>query len=513
MIELRKINEAIQDISNSIDHENWQEALIASYITLEHLTKYKKEKVSLQLYFNLAAQFIDVSTYLRDIEGINIGIKILEDNFQYFEEHFQSNFYYNLANAKLAIANDFGYTDDEINFKNIDLYNDVKNLYWKAFKVIKKEEDFELYCQNLINLANTLKQQYRFSEALQIYNIMIEQKVDYPQAWLNRSSCLEQFDQLLDHRSHKMINEIIKGYDFACKSDLTPSLWKPYYLKKTEYLRNQLSQNNEEIDDLETQKEYFSMSIFRQWCVKENLTLNTHGLYCSCIINERDTLTLFENIIANTDIINFEQYLNRVKSEFSLLRVLYFESLNHDSSPIDYETCYSELNENEIININSEKLRTSFRLCFSILDKLAIVICKYFNFAITKTTYFHNFWKTNKIELEKSDNFGLIALYSIIQDLNDKAQGEFGFYKEWRNSLEHNLLFIVPNNSKYTTDDDHVYIEIDHFKNNLKNLIQITRSAIFSTVFTLLHEYRKNEPSDERYWQMIMEKKNFGTNT
>lgn len=512
MIELRKINEAIQDISNSIDHENWQEALIASYITLEHLTKYKKEKVSLQLYFNLAAQFIDVSTYLRDIEGINIGIKILEDNFQYFEEHFKISFYYNLANAKLTIANNFGIEKDHINFKNINLYNDVKNLYWKVFKVIKKEEDFELYCQNLINLANTLKQQYRFSEALQIYNIMIEQKVDYPQAWLNRSSCLEQFDQLLDHRSHKMINEIIKGYDFTCKSDLTPSLWKPYYQKKIEYFKNQLSQNNEEVDDLETKKEYFSMSIFRQWCIKENLTLNIHGLYCSCIVNERDTLTLFENSIADTDIVSFEQYLNRVKSEFSLLRVLYFESLNHDPSPIDYETCYSELNENEIININSEKLRTCFRLCFSILDKLAFILCTFFDYKIKDNIYFNNFWFKNKHELEKIENPFLIAINSIIHDLNDK-QGEFWFYKSWRNSLEHNILFLIPDGTSYTDDENHLYIEFNYFQNNLKNLIQITRSAIFSTVFSLLYEYRKNEPVDDLYAEMIMEKKNFGANT
>ena len=72
--------------------------------------------------------------------------------------------------------------------------------------------------------------------------------------------------------------------------------------------------------------------------------------YCPCIANERDTLTLFESVISSQNILQYEQYLNRIKAEFSLIRVLYYESKFTDSSKFDYESCYSELNDQEIIN-------------------------------------------------------------------------------------------------------------------------------------------------------------------
>lgn len=204
------------------------------------------------------------------------------------------------------------------------------------------------------------------------------------------------------------------------------------------------------------------MSKFRQWCIKENLTLNLHGMYCSCIANERDNLTLLEGIIFSNKILQHEQYLNRIKAEFSLVRTLYYEAKFTDSSIFDFESCYSELHEQEIINIGSEKLRTCFRLCFSILDKLAIFLCQYFGLTINKNTAFNNFWHTNKLKLEEKENFALIAINSLIYDLNEK-NGQFGFYKIWRNSLEHHILFLVPDSFEFSNDSTHTYVKNQRF--------------------------------------------------
>ena len=345
---------------------------------------------------------------------------------------------------------------------------------------------------------------------MRIFNFIESKNLEYPEAWLNKSNCLENFNTLLDHFTTKMVFEIIKGYELALSSKFTPDQYKPYYKSKIQYLKDEFITNEEsDIDEVENLKEFLTMSQYRQWCIKENLTLNIHGIYCSCIDNERDTLTFFEGIITNEEILKFEQFLNRIKSEFSHLRHLYYGSIHNDNSKIDYESGYSELDENEIINIGTEQLRTCFRLCFSILDKLSIILCTFFKLKIQKSTCFHNFWKQNKDSFEKIDNPFLIAIYSIINDLNSE-NGEFKFYKEWRNSLEHNLLFLVPDSTNYKTYDGHIYIEVDKFKGNLKNLIQITRSSIFSTVFVILHEYRKNNNKHRSYHKIQMGKKNFG---
>ena len=495
-LELKKINEAINAINNSIDSEQYQEALFGCNTMLTELEKHEKSEFALHLFFNLAAQFIDTGNFLRNVDAVSIGIKILENNSEFYEKEYKVNYYYNLANGKLSLANDCGYSNDNVNFHNIALYNDVKNLYWKAYKIINKEDDYDLYEQNVINLANTLKQLFRFSEALQLYDLVIQKNTHYPQAWLNRSSCLEKFDKLLDHRTEKMIIEILKGYKFASQSPLIPTAWMPYYNNQINHLTNQLSSKNLETEDLETSKEYSSMSDFRQWCIKENLTLNIHGMYCPCIANERDTLTLFESVISSQNILQYEQYLNRIKAEFSLIRVLYYESKFTDSSKFDYESCYSELNDQEIINIRSEKLRTCFRLCFSILDKLAIFLCQYFSLKIEKNTAFNNFWHQNKSALESKENFALIAINSLIFDLNEK-NGQLGFYKVWRNALEHHILFLVPNTFELSNDSTHTYVKISDFENSLLNLIQLTRSSIFSTVFAIVEDLRQKMPDDK----------------
>lgn len=508
-LELKQISEAINAISNSIDAGQYVEALLGSEMMLSELEKYQKSEFVLHLLFNLAGQFIDAGTSLRNTSAISTGIKVLENNSEFYEKEFEINYFYNLANGKLSLANDCGYSKDDVNFKNIELFNDVKNLYWKVYKLIKKEDDYDLYQQNLINLANVLKQQFRFSEALQLYNSVIEENTPYPQAWLNRSSCLEEFDKLLDHRTEKMITEIVKGYKFACESPLISPAWKPYYKNQIKFLTDQLDSKDLDSEELETSKEYSSMSQFRQWCIEENLTLNTHGMYCRCIANERDNLTLLEGVVSSHKILQYEQYLNRIKAEFSLIRVLYYESKFTDSSKFDYESCYSELNEQEIINIKSEKLRTCFRLCFSILDKLAIFLCQYFSLKIEKNTAFNNFWRQNKSTLENKANFALIAINSLICDLNEE-NGQFGFYKTWRNALEHHILFLVPDTFELSNDSTHTYVKITDFENSLLNLIQFTRSAIFSTVFAIIEDLRQNKPNEkENTMKITIHKKDF----
>ena len=491
---LEKINEAIKAISNSIDQDEWAEALFGCEIILNELDKHDTNSIVLQLYFNIASQFIDSGSFLKNEIAVRKGIQILEQNYEHYKKEYGNNLFYNLANAKISIANNFGYKNDLINNKESQLYSEAKNLYWQVFKTIDKESEPNLYHQNLINLANTLKQQYRFSEAIYIYERIAQTKLDYPEAFINRSTCLENFDRFLDHRSEKMIQEIIKGYEFAYLSTFTPTSYKQYYLDKIEFLKSKMSilddDKNKKLDELA------EMSEFRQWCIKENLTLNIHGMYCSCIANERDNLTLLEGVISSENILQFEQYLNRIKAEFSLIRVLYYESKFTDSSKFDYESYYSELNDQEIINIRSEKLRTCFRLCFSILDKLAIFLCQYFSLKIEKNTAFNNFWHQNKSALESKENFALIAINSLIFDLNEK-NGQFGFYKVWRNALEHHTLFLVPDTFELSNDSTHTCVKITDFENSLLNLIQLTRSSIFSTVFAIVEDLRQKMPDDK----------------
>ena len=111
-LELKIINETINAIANSIDDEQYAEALLNSEIVLKKLESYDRSDSVLQLLFNLAGQFIDAGTSLRNKSAVAKGIQILETHSEYYENLSNVNYYYNLANGKLSLANDCGYSED-----------------------------------------------------------------------------------------------------------------------------------------------------------------------------------------------------------------------------------------------------------------------------------------------------------------------------------------------------------------------------------------------------------------
>lgn len=208
-----------------------------------------------------------------------------------------------------------------------------------------------------------------------------------------------------------------------------------------------------------------------------------------------------------------EHYLNRIKSEFTTSRLLFYRSLsgeNEDWEIFQDEVVYTELFENEIIDINSEMLRSSYRLCFGILDKIAEAICELFDLAHEKEKiYFESFWRPRGKNLHPKqkerwekinsiENPSLLALYSQACDLNSKT-GEWSFFKPWRNSLEHGI-FVITDDNGIDTDPFKILgkrrnIESTNYADFLYktlHLLRFTRSAIFNFVFCVRREGSKN---------------------
>jgi len=144
-----------------------------------------------------------------------------------------------------------------------------------------------------------------------------------------------------------------------------------------------------------------------------------------------------------------EMVLNRLKSEFYFARHLYYEYYTSDiEDSLQFESYFSELFNDELLGLDVEKIRTVFRLCFGILDKIGVAICELYDIypSRSKDISFQNFWKLDcndrRERFDTIRNPGLLALYSIATDLNKHKDGEWAFLKEWRNSLEHQFVVI-----------------------------------------------------------------------
>lgn len=133
---------------------------------------------------NLAGNLIDIGSFsnVKNIaeEGLNIFINNKNEFLTIMKE---SLYYYNLANGMSAVL-DFN-PNDNADIDSFIKLNDVKNNYWKAFKL--SQEDGWVPPDLIVNLANVLKKQYRISESMDYYEQAISIDNSIPQAWVNRS--------------------------------------------------------------------------------------------------------------------------------------------------------------------------------------------------------------------------------------------------------------------------------------------------------------------------------------
>lgn len=508
--------ETLKTISSLIDAGGFDEAEKLAKGLLIYLEENDDQSDYFSiLLFNLCGSFIDIGHNTGRNELSTKGVDILEVNRDRFKDIVPlHSYYYNLANAKSNLVDKKSPT--ELTFESIESLVSAKNYYWRAIKEAKScdEAPPEYY----VNLANCLKQQIRISESLGYYDTVISMGKQIPQAHVNRAETLMLLNMVSNSYSKKMLWDVINEYKISSQFTCIPRSYSEYYAKKAEYLENQYKDDGVTLDDSdadETDREFQRLSEYRKFCCKNHLTLSEHGLYCSCSGGARDNLTipLGSTSLSGDYIPQMEMVLNRLKSEFSLARRNYYEYVsNFDETELVHEECFTELHNDECLGIDYEKLRSSFRICFGILDKIGFAICElYLLKPANGMVYFQNFWQLDRDgrreKFESIKTLGLLALYSIATDLNEHKNGEWKEFKKWRNSMEHGFFVITENQDfcdvyeSYKFSEDIEFVQIEKFEEFVKHVLHLTRSAIFSFVFAI----RERALSEDKIEGIVME--------
>lgn len=458
-------------------------------------------------FFRLAGLFIDLGNRNFNLESSHIGLKIIESNS--FENCLtRDSYYYCLANAKSNFTQNESNNYWKTDVSRIERLSEVGSLLLKATMIRRRNKDI-LSPQVMVNMGTNLYQQYRFSEALSLFDKVNCMGLDIPESWVNRSECLISLNSITKMHTVQQGKEIALGYRKAGESKCIPPDWAKYYLVRAEKIDNDIEKDCLDMgiaieDDSHLDKqEYQSLSEFRRWCLDNFLSLSEHGLYCKCYGSASDNLhiPMPTRAISGDFILPMEKVLNRLKSEFGLARLMLYEyKFAKRDRDIDDDACYTELYDNELLGTNIEKLRTAFRICFGILDKIGNAVALLFDLQLktkkgkVRFSYFHTFWELeNEDRLQKFeayDNEGLIGLYSIACDLNHELEGELSFYKQWRNALEHSFVFVYENEKPESIEtstyyEEPVFISESEFVESAEHVLQLTRSAIFSFVFAV----------------------------
>ena len=251
---------------------------------------------------------------------------------------------------------------------------------------------------------------------------------------------------------------------------------------------------------LQNGEEYASHDAYWLWCLRKSLALCEHSLYCPCAGARRDDLSILtpNGALSGPDVPGMELLLNRLKSEYCLSRALLYQSETDDGRlKWNVDPCqgtFTDLLDDEVTGLEPEFLRTSFRLCFGILDRIARGVCEFLSLSTDRESiYFNSFWRAGGKENSRWDVLstvsdpGIIALYSLATDLNEKGGGEWSRLKQYRNLFEHEVGIVCYGDElespAWLEPEKFRRISVRRLRSDATDALRFTRAAIFYFTF------------------------------
>jgi len=361
-------------------------------------------------------------------------------------------------------------------------------------------------CAIYTNLANTLFQIGRFVEALEYWNRALVTKPDFGMAVANKGYSLLHYAHLLQDEGHAMIfllqsRETLRQ---ALKLEMDPHA-RPFFKDQLKSLNRVLypyadkkyltpARECAENDDGET--------AFRNWRLQNRLCLNPLndlGSFQEAASDDLMTLPLEKDPAGPSP---FQDHFMLLKQEFICARQLYFEFVR--SAPDIAASCGASLPipENAACDLSVEKLKIAFRMAYSLFDKIAFFLKKYFQLPISQQRVnFRTLWypegrKANGLQpaLLQTANWPLRGLFWLSKDLyehnHDFMEGLEADARQLyalRNHLEHNYL-LIQDDAHYAasgktglrvTSDASVYvIGRTDFANRTLRILKMARAAM-----------------------------------
>lgn len=244
-------------------------------------------------------------------------------------------------------------------------------------------------------------------------------------------------------------------------------------------------------------------SFYIKFCHQHQLYLNPLGRAHSSIAALGDPLVLsgFIESIQNPrkSFYEFSNYLNLIKQEYVSARFL--AALSHYRSGYDFvdsNVLLVDTLDYQAFNIYIEQAKNAFRVCYSILDKLALLVNRYLELGLKEDqVYFRSISNLkSKSALNQFYPFRNKYLAALVDLSNDFENGYFQEFRLIRRLLEHRFYTIKHEVSDAESSDDHIVLTPAHFREKLIELLKVVRSAIFYGLLMI------NEGEQQKYQEL-----------
>jgi hypothetical protein len=247
--------------------------------------------------------------------------------------------------------------------------------------------------------------------------------------------------------------------------------------------------------------------LYFEWCAKNRLFLNDLNDVCDYPIVHQDICAFSPFIHSiNTSLTLHEELAyhgnyDELKSDYCYARYLIYSSKNtpNNASHI-YNSTYQKVEDMSysIDNLKIAQYKSAFRTIYSLFDKIAYLISRFFDLndlkhdkKISIDNLFRDFtsknneWRPHK-KLKDSDNHFIHALFYILKDIRKVGNSDSVTkwldpnavaFAEIRNAMEHRSLKIVDDVgyelvTSWNTYSNTEFIKIKEKKNILSNEIR-----------------------------------------
>lgn len=485
-------------------------------LNLEDLNEFQPTEV-----VNILAILFETGRESQNIETIKIGLDFSEkQNFKEFSNDDKMIFHYNVANGwsyyqqltSVINSNEFW------SFNLKELEQQAINLRL-ALSYSEKSANSQKKCEILTNLGNLFSHLGRFSEAQLYWQKVLTIDSSFPMAVGNIGFGLFHYSKVLYDDGHQIL-----FFKFAHKYLKIAVSSNIYEEAKTGFrdIINLLESilDKEELVNIQDLKEFpignsKAEKEYRKWCLENHLFLNPLNDIVIDNIAGHDCLLLPTMTLKFDKPPIYQTIFNQIKQEFVSARHMLFEGLTQKELHYsDTDNLQLDTLDYATYSYSTEKIKTAFRLCYSILDKIGYLLNDYLSLDFKPDRVsFRSIWNIHDKEtkslilnpkISQTQNWPFRGLYLLSKDLYEKdvefsspIEPEAKELAQIRNFIEHKSFKIVEFGESGLFDNGLTYvIERNQFEQKSLNLIKLIRAGmIYLSLGINLEEKKKEIPN------------------
>ncbi|MBF0871907.1 LA2681 family HEPN domain-containing protein [Gluconobacter japonicus] len=380
-------------------------------------------------------------------------------------------------------------------------------------------------CQILTNRANLLSRVGRSIDAIAGWDDALCICPHFAITLGNRGAGLRHYAGMVEDNRERAILSL-HAYDSLCKAMARDAVYEsPNFTPLVAQFRNLANELERKLDvDAVRSMQHLDQGehgrskterAYRQWCLDKRLflcPLNDLGSYLAAATDDFMLPGITERFderpgdYSPPPIIGF---FSQMKQEYASARYMLFEGVSSTRTHFsDRGVTLTNTLDYPLYSLASERVRTAFRVAYSLLDKIAFLIDRYWKLGkVSKHINFKNVWMVEKKQrllpqFEESNNWPLRGLYWLSKELFDDqlkqtTAADAHELHAIRNALEHTYLRVSMGWAKpfmigqANTSGFGITIGSDELESKAIRLMQIARSALFYVSFAIDHEERE----------------------